>query len=79
MKRPLRKKKKVTLLVLKSNVSVENTRTVYRVQNQARQIVYGFGLKLRPNNHPDPLSPSEEIQQKSVDKTGVTENESCRA
>ena len=37
-------------------------------------MTYGLVLKLHPNNHPDPLSPSEEIQQKSVDKTGgVTE------
>ena len=32
-------------------------------------MIYGLVLKLHLNNHPDPLSPSEEIQHKSGDKT----------
>ena len=43
-------------------------------------MIYGLVLKLHRNNHPDQLSLSEEIHvlHKSVDKTGVTENDSRR-
>ena len=84
MNRALRKKKKkcLTLSVLKSYVSLENTRTVSRVQNLARTNHLNVVLKLYPNNRPYPLSPSEDIiyiiLYISVDKTGVTKNESCR-
>ena len=64
--RPLRKKKSLTLLFLESYVI--NTRTV---QNLARPNDLWVGAyKQHPNTRPDPLSPSEEIQQNQLTRLG---------